>query len=60
MSMVFLPESPCYLIENCKTEEAKKSIVYSNGVSIDVPGVYAEIQLIHAGIDRENFAGDAS
>lgn len=60
IGMVFLPESPRYLIEKGKIEEAKKSIASSNGVSTDEPGVYTEIQLIQAGIDREKLAGNAS
>lgn len=57
IGMVFLPESPRYLIEKGKIEEAKKSISFSNGVSPEEPGVYTEIQLIQSGIDRENLRG---
>lgn len=55
-----MPESPRYLIEKNKIEEAKKSIGISNKVSAEHPAVYTEIQLIQAGIDREKLAGSAS
>ena len=58
--MVFLPESPRYLIEKNKLEEAKKSIATSNSVSSEDPGVYTEVQMIQAGIEREKIAGNAS
>lgn len=60
VGMVSMPESPRYLIEKGKIEEAKKSIARSNKVSPEEPGVYTEIQLIQAGIDRERLAGSAS
>lgn len=58
--MVAMPESPRYLIEKQKIEEAKVSIGRSNKVSSEDPAVYTEIQLIQAGIDRERLAGSAT
>ncbi|KAK7686896.1 hypothetical protein QCA50_009973 [Cerrena zonata] len=58
--MAAMPESPRYLIEKKKIEEAKVSIGRSNKVSPEDPAVYTEVQLIQAGIDRENLAGSAS
>ncbi|KAK6465095.1 sugar transporter 1 [Scheffersomyces coipomensis] len=58
--MVFMPESPRYLVEKQKIEEAKKSIARSNKLSAEDPAVYSEVQLIQAGIDREALAGSAS
>ncbi|KAK6204391.1 sugar transporter 1 [Scheffersomyces amazonensis] len=58
--MVFMPESPRYLVEKQKIEEAKKSIARSNNLSAEDPAVYSEVQLIQAGIDREALAGSAS
>lgn len=60
VGMIFLPESPRYLIEKNKLDEAKKSIAISNSVSIEDPGVYTEMQMIQAGIEREKIAGSAS
>lgn len=60
IGMICMPESPRYLIEKNKIEEAKKSIGISNKVSAEHPAVYTEIQLIQAGIDREKLAGSAS
>lgn len=58
--MLLMPESPRYLIEKNKIEEAKKSIARSNSTTPDNPAVYTEVQLIQAGIEREKIAGNAS
>lgn len=58
--MSFMPESPRYLVENSKFDEAKKSIAKSNKLSPESDAVYTEMQLIQAGIDREALAGSAS
>ena len=59
-AMFFVPESPRYLMEVGKTEEAKRSIATSNKVSIDDPAVTGEAELIAAGIEAERAAGNAS
>ncbi|CCK73614.1 sugar porter family MFS transporter NDAI_0G06310 [Naumovozyma dairenensis CBS 421] len=59
-AMFFVPESPRYLIEVGKIEEAKQSIATSNKVSIDDPAVQGEADLIQAGIEAERAAGNAS
>ncbi|CAH6721675.1 high-affinity hexose transporter Hxt6p [[Candida] jaroonii] len=58
--MVLMPESPRFLVEVEKIEEAKRSIAKSNKVSPEDPAVLAEIELIQAGINREKLAGNAS
>ncbi|CAH2356038.1 high-affinity hexose transporter Hxt6p [[Candida] railenensis] len=58
--MVFMPESPRYLVEKNKIEEAKLSIARSNNISPEDPACYHEVQLIQAGVDRERLAGSAS
>jgi len=58
--MSLMPESPRYLVEKNKIEEAKLSIAKSNKLSPEDPSVYEEIQLIQSGIDREKLAGSAS
>lgn len=58
--MLLMPESPRYLVEKNKIEEAKKSIARSNSTTPDNPAVYTEVQLIQAGIEREKIAGNAS
>lgn len=58
--MVNMPESPRYLIEKNRIEEAKVSIGRSNKISPEDPAVYTEVQLIQAGIEREKLAGSAS
>lgn len=58
--MLCMPESPRYLVEKARIDDARKSIARSNKVSEEDPAVYTEIQLIQAGIDREAMAGKAS
>ncbi|KAF5213203.1 putative galactose transporter [Clavispora lusitaniae] len=60
VGMLSMPESPRYLMEKKKIDEAKKSIARSNKISEEDPFVHTEIQLIQAGIDREALAGKAS
>lgn len=60
VAMVFMPESPRYLIEKGMIEEGKKSIAKANKVDPEDPAVYTELELIQAGIDREMLAGTAS
>lgn len=60
VGMVSMPESPRYLVDKNKIEEAKKSIGRSNKISPEDPAVYTEVQLIQAGIERERLAGSAS
>lgn len=60
IGMVNMPESPRYLVEKSKIEEARKSIARSNKVDLEDPAINTEIQLIQAGIDREALAGTAS
>ncbi|GMM55723.1 hypothetical protein DAKH74_023390 [Maudiozyma humilis] len=59
-AMFFVPESPRYLMDVGKVEEAKRSIGISNKVSADDPGVQAEIDLIAANIEAERAEGTAS
>ncbi|EAZ63875.1 hexose transporter [Scheffersomyces stipitis CBS 6054] len=60
VGMLAMPESPRYLVEKKRIEDAKKSVARSNKLSPEDPSVYTEIQLIQAGIDREAIAGSAS
>ena len=60
VGMLSMPESPRYLIEKAKIDEARRSIARSNKLSEEDPAVHTEIQLIQAGIDREALAGKAS
>ncbi|CAI1726493.1 hypothetical protein SEUBUCD646_0O02610 [Saccharomyces eubayanus] len=58
--MTFVPESPRYLVEVGKIEEAKRSIALSNKVSVDDPAIAAEIEIVQSGIEAEKLAGNAS
>ncbi|CEP62331.1 sugar porter family MFS transporter LALA0_S05e03224g [Lachancea lanzarotensis] len=58
--MSFVPESPRYLVEKSKLEEAKRSIARSNKVSMEDPAVQVELDLILAGVEAERMAGSAS
>ncbi|CAG60202.1 uncharacterized protein GVI51_I00099 [Nakaseomyces glabratus] len=58
MSMV--PESPRFLVEKGRLEEARRSIAISNKLSMDDPGVTFELDTISAGVEAERLAGSAS
>jgi SP family sugar:H+ symporter-like MFS transporter len=60
VGMVFMPESPRYLIKVNRLDDARKSLAYSNRVSPDEPAVFAEIEEINAAIIKEDSAGKAS
>ena len=60
VAMLMVPESPRYLIKVGKMKEAKRSIARSNKVSIDDPAVSAELGTLHAGLQAETAAGEAS
>ena len=58
--MTFVPESPRYLIEVGRIEEARRSIAISNKVSPDDPAVTFEVENVQAGVEAERLAGSAS
>lgn len=58
--MLSMPESPRYLVQHDRIEDARKSIARSNKVSVDNAGVDTEVKLIEAGIKREILAGTAT
>ncbi|AET37552.1 sugar porter family MFS transporter Ecym_1317 [Eremothecium cymbalariae DBVPG len=58
--MAMVPESPRYLVEVNKIEEAKRSLARSNKVSMEDPSIQAEIDNIQAGVEIERMAGNAS
>ncbi|AMD19248.1 HBR347Cp [Eremothecium sinecaudum] len=60
LGMIFVPESPRYLVEVDKIEEAKRSLARSNKVPMDDPGVQAELDNIRAGVELERRAGSAT
>ncbi|SCU81139.1 LADA_0B11408g1_1 [Lachancea dasiensis] len=57
--MLFVPESPRYLIEVGDLEQAKRSIARSNKLSVEDPGVISEVNVIHASVEAEKLAGTA-
>ncbi|CAI4631049.1 BFH_collapsed_G0036210.mRNA.1.CDS.1 [Saccharomyces cerevisiae] len=59
-ALTLVPESPRYLCEVNKVEDAKRSIAKSNKVSPEDPAVQAELDLIMAGVEAERLAGSAS
>ncbi|CAR23169.1 Hexose transporter 2 [Lachancea thermotolerans] len=58
--MSFVPESPRYLIENGRIEDAKRSLAKSNKVTVEDPAILVEVDLILAGVEAERLAGSAS
>ena len=59
-AMFMVPESPRYLIEKGRLEDAKRSVAVSNKVSIDDPAVQAEVDLLTVGVENERAAGEAT
>ncbi|GMF85553.1 unnamed protein product [[Candida] boidinii] len=55
-----MPESPRYLIENGKIEEAKKSLARVNKVSAEDQFVNDEVDVIYTALETEKLAGSAS
>lgn len=60
VGMLFVPESPRYLVEVGKFEEAKRSLGKSNKVTVDDPALLSELDEISAGVEAEKLAGNAS
>lgn len=58
--MTFVPESPRFLVQIGKIEEAKRSLSRSNKVSTEDPGILAELEQIESSIEAERAAGQAS
>ncbi|CCE66170.1 hypothetical protein TPHA_0P00120 [Tetrapisispora phaffii CBS 4417] len=59
-ALTLVPESPRYLVEVGRLEEAKRSLAKSNRCTIEDPIVIEEYDLISAGVEAEKAAGDAS
>ncbi|MDI5889464.1 hypothetical protein WICANDRAFT_84441 [Wickerhamomyces anomalus NRRL Y-366-8] len=60
IGMVLMPESPRYLVEVGRLEDARHSIARSNQIHDDDPAVFGEVEIIQAGIEKEKSAGTAS
>jgi SP family sugar:H+ symporter-like MFS transporter len=58
--MVFMPESPRYLIKKGRLDDARHSLAYSNRVSADDAAIFAEVEEINAAILKEDSAGKAT
>ena len=58
--MLFVPESPRYLIEIGRMEEAKRSISVSNKIAPDSALVLYEMENIQASVEAERIAGTAN
>ncbi|CAI4879844.1 BPG_G0017020.mRNA.1.CDS.1 [Saccharomyces cerevisiae] len=58
--MTFVPESPRFLVQVGKIEQAKASFAKSNKLSVHDPAVVAEIDLLVAGVEAEEAMGTAS
>ncbi|CAL9730215.1 high-affinity hexose transporter Hxt6p [Monosporozyma unispora] len=59
-AMFFVPESPRFLIEVGKMEDAKISVGRSNKLNPDDPAVIAEVEFLAAGIEAERAEGSAT
>ena len=58
--MMFVPESPRFLVSVGRFEDAKHSISVSNKVPLDDPSVDAEFEVLQAASEAEKLAGEAS
>lgn len=58
--LTMVPESPRFLCEVGKFEEARRSFALSNKVSVDDPALLVEIEVIVAGVEAEKLAGNAT
>ena len=58
--MLCVPESPRYLVEVGKFEEARRSIAISNKLTPEDPAVTFELENVQAGVEAERLAGSAS
>ncbi|CCH58168.1 hypothetical protein TBLA_0A03700 [Henningerozyma blattae CBS 6284] len=58
-AMMFVPESPRFLVEKGRIEEAKRSIGRSNGVSPDDPVAIWELDEIQVVVDKSRAEGEA-
>ncbi|CCH58145.1 hypothetical protein TBLA_0A03450 [Henningerozyma blattae CBS 6284] len=57
--MMFVPESPRYLVEKGKLEEAKRSVATSNKLTVDDPAVISEVEEIQIAVEKERAEGEA-
>ena len=55
-----VPESPRYLVEVGKLEEAKRSLARANKTTVDSPIVLLELDKYQASVEAERLAGSAS
>ncbi|CAI2040605.1 hypothetical protein SEUBUCD650_0I01630 [Saccharomyces eubayanus] len=60
VGMVMVPESPRFLVEKGRYEEARRSLAKSNKVTVTDPGVVSEVDAITANMEAERAAGNAS
>ncbi|AQZ11821.1 HXT5 (YHR096C) and HXT3 (YDR345C) [Zygosaccharomyces parabailii] len=57
--MTFVPESPRYLVEKGRIEEARKSVARANGVALDSALVTLELETFEASVEAERAQGTA-
>lgn len=60
VGMLLVPESPRYLVEKGRFEDARRSLAKSNKLDIEDSGVAYELNAITAGVEAEKAAGNAS
>lgn len=55
--MLFLPETPRYLIQIGKLDQAKKSLAFLNSLPIDHPALLQELREIETHVELERAEG---
>lgn len=58
--MVSMPESPRFLVQHGRLDEARRGLAFVNKLSPEDPGVYAEVESIAGAIEAEEAAGKAT
>ncbi|CAI4432075.1 CQS_1a_G0015450.mRNA.1.CDS.1 [Saccharomyces cerevisiae] len=58
--IILVSESPQFLVQVKKTEQARAYFAKSNKLSVDDPTVIADIDLLIAGVEAEEAMGTAS
>lgn len=60
VGMIAMPESPRFLIQMDRIDEAKAALGRTNKLDAEDPAIYNEVLLIQAGVERERLAGNAT
>ncbi|ODV96779.1 hypothetical protein PACTADRAFT_48593 [Pachysolen tannophilus NRRL Y-2460] len=60
IGMLFMPESPRYLIKKGRLDDARASLAKVNGVPFDDPAIFSEVEELDAAVQYETSLGKAT